>query len=75
MRRAVDPEDGRACLLSLTGKGAATLKELRREGDSGLAADLRALGAGQRRLLADALPVLVELADLHGVRPPTDNDA
>jgi len=63
VHRAVDPDDGRACLLSLTAGGAAMLARLRSETDSMLAGDLAALSPEARKALAEAIPVLVELAD------------
>ncbi|NYI41679.1 MarR family winged helix-turn-helix transcriptional regulator [Demequina lutea] len=63
VNRGVDPDDGRACLLSLTAEGSAMLARLRSETDSMLADDLAALAPEARRTLADALPVLIELAD------------
>lgn len=61
--RGVDPDDGRAYLLSLTAEGSAMLSRLRSETDSMLADDLAALTPEARRTLAAALPVLIDLAD------------
>ena len=61
--REPDPTDGRACLLSLSRHGAATLEKLRREGTGDLAAGIEELTAEQRAALSAALPVLVTLAD------------
>jgi DNA-binding MarR family transcriptional regulator len=63
INRGADPDDGRAFLLSLTDEGSAMLARLRSETDSMLADDLAALSAESRRVLADAIPVLVDLAD------------
>jgi DNA-binding MarR family transcriptional regulator len=63
--RSQDPQDQRACLLSLTPFGADALDELRREGTSGLAADLAGLSPALLQALQAALPALTELADRH----------
>ncbi len=65
VRRAGDPQDQRACLLSISDRGAAALEDLRREGTSQLSDDIDALSAAERAKLTDALPVLVALADRH----------
>jgi DNA-binding MarR family transcriptional regulator len=61
--REPDPDDRRACLISLSPHGVATLERLRREGTGELAAGIEALPADQRESLAAALPALVALAD------------
>ena len=63
VNRGDDPDDGRASLLSLTDGGRSLLARLRGETDSMLADDLAALSPESRSALADAIPVLVELAD------------
>ncbi|WP_308467401.1 MarR family winged helix-turn-helix transcriptional regulator [Rathayibacter soli] len=63
--RSPDPSDRRAYLLSLTEHGNQALDDLRREGTSQLTADILSLTQQQRTALADALPVLIALADRH----------
>jgi len=63
--RSPDPSDRRAYLLSLTEHGNQALDELRREGTSQLTEDILSLTQQQRTALADALPVLIALADRH----------
>lgn len=63
--REQDPTDHRAQLLSLTEHGRQTLASLRVESTSRLQAGIDALTADQQRALAQALPVLRELADRH----------
>ncbi|MGH3412600.1 MAG: MarR family winged helix-turn-helix transcriptional regulator [Marmoricola sp.] len=69
VRRTPDPEDRRACLLSLSKHGAATVDALRREGTTELTEAIRSLSEEQRQQLAAALPVLSELADLRSGTP------
>jgi DNA-binding MarR family transcriptional regulator len=61
--REPDPDDRRACLISLSPHGKETLERLRREGTGELAAGIEALPADQRAALAAALPALIALAD------------
>lgn len=61
--REPDPDDRRACLVSLSEHGVAALERLRREGTGELAAGIEALPADQREALAAALPALITLAD------------
>ena len=61
--REPDPDDRRACLVSLSAHGVETLERLRREGTGELAASIEALPADQREALAAALPALITLAD------------
>jgi DNA-binding MarR family transcriptional regulator len=61
--REPDPDDRRACLVSLSPHGVETLERLRREGTGELAAGIEALPAEQREALAAALPALITLAD------------
>ncbi|MGH3503359.1 MAG: MarR family winged helix-turn-helix transcriptional regulator [Nocardioidaceae bacterium] len=65
VRRSPDPHDNRACLLSLTEHGVAALENLRNEGTGELTEGILTLSTEQRQALADALPVLVLLADRH----------
>jgi len=62
--RTPDPDDRRACRLTLTDHGRAALEELRTEGTSRLSADLATLSDADRTALRRALPVLATLADL-----------
>jgi DNA-binding MarR family transcriptional regulator len=63
VQREPDPDDRRACLVSLSPHGMETLERLRREGTGELAAGIETLPADQREALAAALPALVALAD------------
>jgi DNA-binding MarR family transcriptional regulator len=63
VEREPDPDDRRACLVSLSAHGVETLERLRREGTGELAAGIEALPADQREALAAALPALIALAD------------
>lgn len=65
VNRTPDPEDGRACDLSLTAHGVEALEDLRRENTSDLADTIGALTDEQRAALDAALPVLTSLADSH----------
>lgn len=63
VRREPDPDDRRACLVSLSEHGVEALERLRREGTGELAAGIEALPSDQRAALAAALPALISLAD------------
>ena len=63
--RRLDPEDGRAYLLSVTDDGVSVLNTLQREGTARLTDGIRILSDRQRQVLSDALPILNALAD-HG---------
>lgn len=63
LERRLDPEDRRAHLLSVSESGSEMLVDLRRESITELAEDIAAMSPARQKLLAEALPVLVELAD------------
>lgn len=63
IRRAPDPADRRACLLSLSDRGSQALEQLRTESTGELAEAIATLDGDQRALLASALPALTALAD------------
>jgi DNA-binding MarR family transcriptional regulator len=63
VRRYADPSDARASTLSITQRGHDTLERLRTESTLMLAASLRLLTPAQRAALAEALPVLEQLAE------------
>src|SRR6201985_1150340 len=63
VRRYADPSDARASSLSITQRGHDTLERLRTESTLMLAASLRLLTPAQRAALAEALPVLEQLAE------------
>ena len=63
VERRVDPNDGRALLVSLTADGARILEEVRAEGIQELAGHLASLPAAQRAAVEAALPALEALAD------------
>ena len=62
VRRFADPSDARASTLAITQQGHQTLERLRTESTLMLAASLRLLTPAQRSALAEALPVLEQLA-------------
>jgi DNA-binding MarR family transcriptional regulator len=66
VRRYADPSDARASTLSITPRGHDTLERLRTESTLVLAASLRLLTPAQRSVLAEALPVLEQLAETPG---------
>jgi DNA-binding MarR family transcriptional regulator len=61
--RRADPDDRRANVLSVSEAGSQLLADLRRESTTELAEDIAALSPARQKLLAEALPVLAELAD------------
>jgi DNA-binding MarR family transcriptional regulator len=61
--REVDPDDRRASLVGLSARGHDVLDRIRREATTALRDDIDALSADQQRVLAAALPVLVEVAE------------
>jgi DNA-binding MarR family transcriptional regulator len=63
VERAPDPDDRRACRLSLSGHGRSALERLRRENAEELAAYIGDLSEADRRVLGSALPVLARLTD------------
>jgi len=66
VRRYADPTDARASTLVITPRGHDTLERLRTESTLMLAASLRLLTPAQRAALAEALPVLEQLAEAPG---------
>ena len=64
VRRYADPSDARASTLAITTRGHDTLERLRTESTMVLAASLRVLTPAQRSALAEALPVLEQLAEV-----------
>ena len=66
VRRYADPSDARASTLTITPRGRDTLDHLRTESTLMLAASLRLLTPAQRSALAEALPVLEQLAEVQG---------
>ena len=64
VRRNADPSDARASTLVITPRGHDTLERLRTESTLMLAASLRVLTPAQRSALAEALPVLEQLAEV-----------
>jgi len=69
VRRYADPSDARASTLAITSRGHDTLEQLRTESTLVLAASLRLLTPAQRSALAEALPVLEQLAEVPGADP------
>jgi DNA-binding MarR family transcriptional regulator len=62
VRRAADPRDGRAVVLSLTPEGERLLARRREERTARLAGPLADLSPDDVRRIADALPALTRLA-------------
>ena len=71
VRRFADPTDARASTLAITSRGHDMLERLRSETTMELTESLTLLTAAQRAALADALPVLEQLAE----PPGTDQSA
>ena len=63
VRRYADPSDARASTLAITPRGQEALERIRTESTLVLTASLRLLTPAQRAALADALPVLEQLAE------------
>ncbi len=63
VRRDADPNDARASTLAITPRGQDVLERIRIESTLVLAASLQLLTTAQRSALADALPVLEQLAE------------
>jgi DNA-binding MarR family transcriptional regulator len=63
VRRDTDPSDARASTLAITPRGQEVLERIRSESTLVLAASLQMLTPSQRAALADALPVLEQLAE------------
>ncbi len=71
VRRFADPTDARASTLAITPHGQDALERIRTESTLVLTASLGLLTAAQRSALAEALPVLEQLAEAepHAPRP------
>ena len=69
VRRHADPSDARASTLAITPRGRDTLERLRTQTTLELAASLRLLTLAQRSALAEALPVLEQLAEVPAADP------
>jgi len=63
VERDPDPDDRRACLLSLSAHGKSALETLRRENAEELAARIRDMSEADREAIRAALPVLARLAE------------
>jgi DNA-binding MarR family transcriptional regulator len=61
--RAADATDGRVAVVSASDDGLRLVRRVRSERTDALSRALDGLGPGQRRTLADALPVLEALAE------------
>lgn len=61
--RHASPDDGRKVTIDLTAQGKTVVKETRRKRDEWFSTRLAALTPEQRAILADAAPILKELAD------------
>jgi DNA-binding MarR family transcriptional regulator len=66
VRRCADPSDARASTLAITAHGQDALERIRVESTLALAASMQLLAPAQRAVLADALPVLEQLAEVLG---------
>ena len=69
VRRAADPHDGRAVVLTLTPAGGEVLAQRRAERTRQITGPLAGLSDDDVRRIADALPALIRLADALR-RPP-----
>ena len=69
VRRFADPSDARASTLAITPRGQDALARIRTESTLVLTASLGLLTAAQRSALAEALPVLEQLAEVPGPDP------
>jgi DNA-binding MarR family transcriptional regulator len=69
VRRAADPHDGRAVVLTLTPEGEEVLAQRRAERTRRITGPLAGLPEDDVRRIADALPALIRLADALR-RPP-----
>jgi DNA-binding MarR family transcriptional regulator len=66
VRRFPDPSDARASTLAITPHGQEALERIRTESTLMLTASLELLTPAQRSTLAEALPVLEQLAEVPG---------
>ncbi len=64
LRRFADPSDARASTMAITPRGHEMLERIRTESTLMLTASLRMLTPAQRATLAEALPVLEQLAEV-----------
>ncbi len=62
LKRTNDPDDKRACLVELTGRGQSTLATVWNERISGLSSRLEHLTKSERILVEAALPALEKIA-------------
>ena len=69
VRRSADPSDARVSTLTITSHGVEALERIRTETTLVLAASLHMLTPEQRRVLAQALPVLEQLAEADPADP------
>ena len=70
VRRFADPTDARASTLAITPRGQDALERIRTESTLVLTASLHLLTPAQRSALAEALPVLEQLAEAEPARKP-----
>jgi len=70
VHRLPDPTDARASMLAITPRGTDALERIRAESTLALAESLELLTPAQRAALADALPVLEQLAEAPASDPP-----
>jgi DNA-binding MarR family transcriptional regulator len=70
LRRFADPSDARASTMAITPHGQQALERIRTESTLMLTASLRMLTPAQRSALAEALPVLEQLAEVPVPAPP-----
>lgn len=76
VERGPDPDDRRACLLSLSAHGRAALETLRRENAEELAARIRDMSDADRDAIRGALPMLARLTEqLFDERASQDSSA
>jgi DNA-binding MarR family transcriptional regulator len=69
--REPDPADRRASVVELTDQGRDVMERIRSEATGDLCHDIAALPADRRALLAAAVPVLIEIAELQLARGTT----
>lgn len=61
--RTMDPGDGRASLIAITGSGRAAMTERRKQHDASIAAQLAQLDPDELALLLTALPVFTTMTE------------
>jgi DNA-binding MarR family transcriptional regulator len=64
IERVPDPLDGRARLVQLSREGGVLLRAIRTRNTEAIRAAMVGLDEGERRVLAEAIPVLEHLSDL-----------